>query len=80
MTDEQERAPSVGEQALAHERRGKGKHLLFLEPFLSLVIISVFSKMKCLKTTNQHTQTLFFHLKQLERTRSAVYITLGAYI
>lgn len=60
ITDEQERAPSVGEQALGHERRGKGKHLPFLEPFCHLLLSLCFQKWNVLKPpTNTHRHYFF---------------------
>jgi hypothetical protein len=42
---------------------GKKRYLLFGSlSFWSLVIISMFSEMKCLKITNQHTETFFFFI------------------
>lgn len=67
--------------SISLKREKKERIFAFWKPFfLSLVIISMFSGMKCLKTTNQHTQTLFFSFATTLKNTVCCYITLGAYI
>lgn len=57
------------------------RNICFWGIFLSLVIISMFSEMKCLKTTTQHRETLFFSFEtSLKNTACPVHHPWGSYL
>lgn len=78
MTAEQERE-RPGSISLKGETK---ENICSLGSFLlSLVIISMFSEMKCLKTTNQHRETLFFSFETtLKNTVCCLHHPWGLYL
>lgn len=81
VTAEQGRAPSGGRTGSVSLKAEKGIFVFWGNLSFCRLLLSLFSGMKCLKITNQHTQTLFFSFEvTLKSALSCVHHPWGTYV